>query len=247
MASPWFPFLRPLADPKLRLLCLPHAGGAASLYRLWTRGLPEGIEVWSAQPPGRETRLGEAPHRAMGPLVASLLEAVTPAMDRPVAIFGHSLGARVAFELARALRRAQLPAPVLLAVSGCEEPAVPSRVPGLHAEPEETLLRHLQALQGTPAEVLENRQLLELLLPSLRADFELLNAYAFAPEPPLDCPLVALGGTTDPVVPLAALQGWAPHSTRFLGQRAFEGGHFFHLYRREEVVGSLVEALRPHL
>ncbi len=231
----------------MRLLCLPHAGGTASLYRLWARGLPAGIEVWAAQLPGRETRLSEPPHRRMAPLIDSLVEAVAPAMDRPVVIFGHSLGALIAFELARALRRAGLPSPALLAVSGREEPTVPSRVPGIHEAPEATLISHLKGLQGTPAELLEDRELLELLLPVLRADFELLNTYAFTPAEPLGCSLVALGGARDPVVAPDALEGWAAHTTRFVGPRVFEGGHFYHLYRREEVLRSLMGELGAYL
>jgi medium-chain acyl-[acyl-carrier-protein] hydrolase len=225
VSAAWFPYLKPNPSAKVRLLCLPHAGGGASRYRSWARRLPS-VEVWAVQPPGRESRLSEPAFTRMEPLVEALLAATTEARAVPYALFGHSLGAAVAFELARAVRRAGAPAPVALFASGRGAPDVVEGEP-IHALPEPEFIRQICALNGTQPEVFEEPELKALILPLLRSDLELHETYRCQEEAPLGCRLVALGGAADPSVPPDQLAGWARHTQDFGGVRVFPGDHFF--------------------
>ncbi len=225
-ADPWFPFARPSADARLRLLCFAHAGAGASTFRLWRQGLPPEIDVLAAQLPGRETRLREAPRTRLDALLEELVPAVLPRLDRPYAIYGHSLGALVAFELARALRRRDAPLPRVLLVSGANAPHVPRRGRDAHALPEAELLADLRRLGGTPPEVLADRELMRLLVPILRADFALSETHAHGEEPPLDVPIVAIAGDRDPAVDDPGLAAWRGLGAPTSRVERLPGDHF---------------------
>src|SRR6185503_6634544 len=157
-----------------------------------------------------------------------------PLLDRPFVLFGHSLGALVAFELARALRRASLPQPVHLVVSSCEAPPLSPTVPPLHTQPDAALIARLQRLNGTSPALLAH--------PEFRKDLELIETYLFEPEPPLAVPLTAFGGLED-TVPREALEGWRVHTARFGGARLFPGDHFYLNTQRELLFAALAEVL----
>jgi medium-chain acyl-[acyl-carrier-protein] hydrolase len=223
----WIMQPRRLPRARLRLFCLPHAGGGASLYRLWAEHLPEFIEVCPIQLPGRETRIRERPFDALEPLVRALTEAVTPWLDRPYAVFGHSAGALIGFELSRALRSAGLPEPVRLFVSGRTAPHHPCDEPATWDLPDAALIETLRELGGAREEVLAHPELMELLLPIVRADLAVAERYVFRGGDPLDSPITALAGRDDPRAPPAALEGWAEHTRGRFQLEVFPGGHFF--------------------
>jgi medium-chain acyl-[acyl-carrier-protein] hydrolase len=223
----WIVRPRPRPRARLRLFCLPHAGGGASLYREWAQLLPDSIEACPVQLPGRETRIRERPFREWKPLVGALADAVTPWLDRPYAVLGHSAGALLGFELARALRAAGQAEPTRLFVSGRAAPQLQRSEPETWNLPDAELIADLRSLGGAREEVLANRELMELLLPIVRADLEVTERYVFPGGEPLDTPLTALAGRDDPRAPPAAMEGWAELTRGAFRLEVFPGGHFF--------------------
>ena len=233
----------PRARPgaRMRLLCLPHAGGGAYAYRGWPAYLPDSIEVCAIQLPGRENRLRERPIGVLSTLIDQLLEALCTRLDLPVAVFGHSMGALVGFELARGLRREYGITPVHLLVSGRVAPTLPPRHRPMHAESDEAFIARLRQFNGTAEEVLNNVELMELLLPTLKADFQLNEAYTYVDEPPLSCPISVFGGADDHIVPFEQMAGWRNQTTDRYTERKISGGHFFVHTAAERVCQAIAQ------
>jgi medium-chain acyl-[acyl-carrier-protein] hydrolase len=240
-----FPSRNPNA--RLRLFCFPYAGGGASIYSRWHRFLPREVEVVAVQPPGREGRLMEKPYSDLLELAARLHTELQPWFDRPFAFYGHSNGGLMAFELARALRRAGNPLPRHLFVGGRPAPHLPMREVPIHALPDAEFLQELRKLAGTPEEVLANTEIMELLMPLLRADFSLGETYRYLPEPPLPIPLSAYGGQMDEEVSIDEVRGWSEHTSGPFHFQEFPGNHFFINGDREAVLGQLSLELMPLL
>jgi medium-chain acyl-[acyl-carrier-protein] hydrolase len=205
--------------------------------------LPGSVEVCAVQLPGRESRLREPAHQRVAPLVAELCEALGPELAAPFAFFGHSMGALVAFELTRALRRQGRPGPVLLAASGRHAPHLDSRRRPIHELPEAEFRGEIRALGGTPHAVLEHEELMGLFSPLLRADFTLLETHRHAVEPPLDLPIVAVAGWDDPWVNRDELEAWRALTTAPVAVHQLPGTHFYLQTARDELLALLSEAL----
>ena len=223
-----------VAAVALRLFCFPHAGGGAAAFNAWAEQLSRSVAVVPMRTPRRNS---------MAELVAALCESIQPYLDEPFAFFGHSMGAVVAFELARLLRRRNLPAPRMLVASGARAPQfrrghLPPPEPS-EAEFVETLRR----LQGTPPEVLDNPNLMQLILPALREDAAIYRHYIYTEEPPLDCPIRAYGGAEDPNVTCAHLEAWAEQTTGTFAARVFPGGHFYLQTYRQDFLAALAQDL----
>jgi surfactin synthase thioesterase subunit len=227
-AARWRVVYQPRPAATARLYCLPFAGGAASFYRGWAGAMSPNVEVRCVELPGRHNRWQEPPLETLDDVVESLAEALGPELGGlPFACFGHSMGALLAFELARLLRRQGRPGPVLLAVSA--HPA-PDDLPGrirLGALPDEELWDRLRGLGGIPDDIGSSPQLRELFLPALRADLCAVETYVHRPEPPLSCPISVFGGDADVVVPRNRLAGWHRHANGPVTTRVFGGGHFY--------------------
>jgi surfactin synthase thioesterase subunit len=217
----------PRRDAQLRLFCFPHAGGGASTYRGWSTRLPREIEVLPVQLPGREERLGEHAFADLRVLVEHLGTVLQPWLDVPFAFFGHSMGSLIAFELARWLRRAANFEPRHLYVSGHRAPHLPDPGPFFHAQPDRAVVEELRRLCGTRPEVLDNAELMQLFLPTVRADLSVCETYAFVPDAPLSCPISVYGGTRDTEASVAELVGWREHTTSDFRLRMFDGDHFY--------------------
>jgi len=228
---------------RVRVFCFPYAGGGASLFRVWSSSLPAEVELWPVQLPGRENRLHERPFRRMDALARALADALTPHLEIPFAFFGHSMGALVAFELARELRHRGRPGPTELFVSGHRAPDVPDDDPPIHALEEPRFVDEVQRLNGTPAEVVADAELLALVLPALRADFEVCETYEHAREEPLACPIIAFGGLDDRKATRDRLAAWRDHTRARFSLRMFPGDHFFLARARDEIVATVVEEL----
>jgi medium-chain acyl-[acyl-carrier-protein] hydrolase len=209
----------------VRLFCFSYAGGGASVFRTWADALPE-VDVCAVQLPGRESRRNEPAYRRIAPLVTTLAEAIAPYLDRPFTFFGHSMGALVAFELARYLRRGSKPLPVRLSVAAYRAPQLPSPNTRIYHQPDEVLKVVLRTY-GTPQTVLQNEDLMRMILPTLRADFELCDTYEYLPEAPLTCPLSIFGGLEDVRVSSADLEGWLVQTNTGYRLSMLPGSHFF--------------------
>lgn len=238
--SHWFLVPRPASAAAIRLFCLPYAGGGASIYRRWAERLPEEIELCAVQLPGHETRLDEEPFDRIEPLLEALELAMLPYLDRPVVLFGHSMGAILSFELTRALHRRGA-APRHLFVSGRAAPQLTEHRPFIHNLPPARFLEEVYALEGTPPEILGNRELIHALLPVMQADFALIERWTHAPREPLPVPMTAVGGVTDPRVGRAELEGWGAHTCEEFALHLLPGGHFF-LRESEAALVELVAA-----
>ncbi|HEU4884060.1 MAG TPA: thioesterase domain-containing protein [Longimicrobium sp.] len=223
----WIVRPRPNTRARLRLLCIAHAGGGASAFRGWADVLPPEVEVLPVQLPGRENRIMEAPFDRVAPLVEALADAVEPFLDQPFAMFGHSNGALIGFELSRTLRARGRPGPVHFFASGRRAPDLPADRGPTHQLPEPEFLADLQELGGLPAELLAHEELLSLLVPTLRADVAIHETYQFTEQEPLDVPLTAYGGIADPKVQRHQVEAWARHTRGPFAVRMFPGGHFF--------------------
>jgi len=243
VAPPWLPLQSPIPGA-VTAFCLPYAGGGASIYRTWTTGTGAGWRVCPVQLPGREGRLREAPHRRMADLVADLLAGLGPHLAEPYILFGHSMGAAIAFEWALHQQRhdpSRMPAHLVL--SARRPPHVPPSGPLLHRLADEAFRDQLQGLRGTPEAVLSNRELMVLLMPLLRADFELIESYHRAAAAELDVPCTVLGGLDDEFN-MQTLQDWALHLRRPPQVQLFPGGHFFLHEQRQAVLTLLGDAAR---
>jgi medium-chain acyl-[acyl-carrier-protein] hydrolase len=226
-ADRWVVRPRPRPRARLRLFCFPYAGGGASIYRSWPDELPEQIEVCAVQLPGREARMHEQPFDRLPPLIEALAQALEPRLSPPFAFFGHSMGALISFELARRLRALGRPGPAHLFVSGRIAPQVPRRRPPVHALPEPEFVEQVQRLNGTPDAVLHHKELRELVVPRLRADFAINETYSYSAEPPLACPISAFGGLEDDRAPEEELAAWQLQTRGAWALRMFPGDHFF--------------------
>lgn len=243
MHNPWFGRNEPEQRAAVRLFCLPYAGGSAAAYRDWHALAPGRIQICPLELPGRGGRFGEPPVVRMRPLADALADALEPYLDGPFAVFGHSMGGLLAFELTRALRRRGLPLPAHLFVSATTAPGTPRTRPPIHQATDAEVVAELRLLGGTPREVLEDDELMALTLPTMRADFSVLETYEYRPEPPLPVPLTVFGGTDDPLVPLRDLDGWREHSAAGARLRVLSGGHFYVHAAAAEVVGLVAATL----
>ena len=226
--SRWFTYPKPNPDATVRLFCFPYAGGQALIYRTWAKNFPKAIEVCLAELPGRGGRLYDAPFTRLSPLVDAIGQAILPHLDKPFAFFGHSMGALIAFELARYLRRQRGPAPRHLLVSGRRAPHLSETERTTYNLPEAEFTEELKRLNGTPQEVLEHEELMQLMLPLLRADFGICETYQYESEPPLDCPISAYGGLQDTHVTKEHLEAWRTQTNnRHFTLQMLPGDHFF--------------------
>lgn len=247
MADSWIQHGQPKLRSRLRLFCFPYAGGGASIFRTWSENLPPDIEVCPVQLPGRESRLLETPFTHIPSLIEPLAQALLPYMDKPYAFFGHSMGALVSFELARSLRRQHSIGPVRLFVSGRRAPQLPDPDSPIHHLPESAFLDELRRLQGTAEEVLRDTELLQLLLPLLRADFAMCETYLYTSGEPLACPISAFGGLQDDEVPRYELAAWREQTWGTFKLRFFVGNHFFLHTARTSLLQALSQDLLNYL
>jgi len=227
----------------LRLLCFPHAGAGASVFRRWPSLLPPGIECCAIQLPGREQRIAEQPFSRLQSLVEALARALEPLLASPFAFFGNSMGALIAFELARYLRGVGRPGPTHLFVAARAAPQLADPRPPIHDLPAEAFACEITRLNGTPAEVLAQEELMSLMMPLLRADFAVCETYRYTGQPPLECPISAFAGLRDNGASPAVVAEWASQTTSRFRLRLIEGDHFFVQKAAAAVTAGIAEEL----
>lgn len=227
----------------MRLFLFPFAGGNANAFLPWQAALGPRLELRVAQLPGRGIRLFDPPAADLDELVARLSQAVTDLADRPFLFFGHSLGALMAFEVARQLRRTGRPGPTALWVSGAEGPRTRLLRRQLHDLEEAELIEALREYSGTASEMLDDRELMQLVLPGVRADFALSERYVYRGEAPLDVPITVLLGSSDPFVDPERAAGWAQETSLPVRQHTYSGDHFFLNDHHEAIAAQLAGSI----
>jgi medium-chain acyl-[acyl-carrier-protein] hydrolase len=243
----WLTHARANGASQLRLFCFPYSGAGASVFYPWVNAFPSAIEVCPVQLPGRESRLSEPPFTHLAPLVEAAGRALLPYLDRPFACFGHSLGALLSFELARYWQRHYGLTPVHLFVSAHPAPHVPDTEAPISQLPEPEFLQKLRDLNGMSEEILKSPELLQLLLPILRADFSACETYLHSPGEPLTCPISAFGGVRDPYMGRHDLEAWQAHTQARFAIRMFPGDHFYLRACGSMVVEAIARDLASYL
>ncbi|WP_218082592.1 thioesterase II family protein [Anthocerotibacter panamensis] len=242
---PWILQLGSRPQARLRLFCFPFAGGGSLVFRGWNQLLPPEVEVCPVLLPGREQRFFEPPFTCLTSLVETLAQVLSS--DRPFVFFGHSMGAMVSFELARQLRREGRPLPSHLLLSGHRAPHLPATGRLLYRLPEAEFLEELRRLNGTPQAILNNLELMQVLTPTLRADFELVDTHRYQADLPLACPISVFGGLSDPRACEDRLTPWREHTQGRFSLQMFPGDHFFLQSAREPLLQAITAHLQPLL
>lgn len=214
-------------DEEIRMFCFPYAGGSPHIFSAWRDSLQNDVGLYAIQLPGRGRRLHDRQIDRIEPIVDAIVAALEPFHDLPFVFFGHSMGALIAFETARALRRSGRPMPAWLFASGFQAPHIEERSTATHDLSDEAFIQKLKDLDGTPPEVLENREILELILPALRADFAVVDTYRYKSESPLDCPITAFCGVQDTHFGSESVADWRMQTSNDFTFHQLEGGHFF--------------------
>ena len=244
-ASAW---VRPMAAHagrrgRLRLFCFPYAGSGTRAFRGWAEELPDGMDVYGIQLPGRDDRLGERPMDDVSELLDELIPALEPYLDGPFAFFGHSMGALLCWETARSMRRAYGLLPRHVFVSGCKPPPLIGESTGSgDVDPvlgDSELIERMRALGGTPEEILKDAGLMSVVLPAFRADYGMLARYRYTPGEPLPCPLTVFGGDRDPRAVPDELGGWAELVKEAPDVCVLPGGHFFLHTERKRLLAEI--------
>lgn len=233
----WFVPLSQAPAARFSVYCFPYAGAGANTFASWAPSFGPEFQLFGLQLPGRESRLGEEPS-IDAEAVATALAAHA---DRSFVVYGHSLGARLAYEVLHALwaRGSRLPA--LFCPAACRAPHLPAdtQTGGLSTLDDDALVRRLAALGGMPAELLAEPELMELLLPTFRADFAWLDAYSHRQRPPLPVPFLAFCGERDAIAPAEKMQQWRQHTASEFAVHTMPGGHFFFDDQRANLAGRI--------
>jgi surfactin synthase thioesterase subunit len=245
LATEWLRWVEPRPQARLALLCLPHAGGGASSFKAWAHQVPPEIEICPVQLPGRENRTHTPPLTDMDAVLDALLAVLRPRLERPYAIYGHSLGAVIGFELMRRMRREGRRLPLGLFVGSRRAPQLASPVPMIHQLPDDVLIQWLKRAAGTAESLLSNERWLRFYLPALRADLSLSEGYRYRHDAPLPCPIFAFGGAHDAVLSREELDAWREQTSETFHLKLYPGGHLFHM-SESPGLGTL-PAFRPEM
>jgi medium-chain acyl-[acyl-carrier-protein] hydrolase len=241
-SSKCFLVARPKPRARTRLFCFPYAGGSASAYLSWEDLLPEHIELVAVQLPGRANRLDETLLTSISQMADHIVRAIPPLLNLPYLFYGHSLGSAVSFEVLHGLRARGLPLPKRFFCGARRAPHLAPRLAPIHEYPLEQFKRELKNLNGTPDVVLNNAEMMELLVPMLRADLKAAYTYHRKPEMKLDCNVSMFCGARDDKVFPEDMQDWQEHFFKQGDLRIFDGGHFFLDENRSSVVKEICES-----
>jgi medium-chain acyl-[acyl-carrier-protein] hydrolase len=236
-------FIRTKSQSHSRLFCFPYAGGGASIYRLWPDKLASKTEVCLVQLPGRGNRIEEAPFTQLPLLIQELTRVLKPYLDIPFCFFGHSMGALIAFELARSLRQSHLPLPTHLFLAAHRAPQVTLHRRLLYTMPDREFIEAAHTFGGIPQAVLQDEELMTALLPALRADFTIYEMYTYTPELPLSCPMTIFGGKQDQIVRIGDLIPWREQTHGKFALKMLPGDHFFIHSCQELMIQAIIQDL----
>lgn len=240
----WVTCPRPQSEAKVRLFCLPFAGGGASLYRPWTTQLAPHIEVCPIQLPARENRYSEKAITDAYEMARTIASQMIPFINGRYAIFGHSMGALLAFEISRELARLNANAPERLFVSAHRAPHLPRKRALLHALPDNEFIESLKQYGGFPEEILNNQEFIEFVLPTMRSDMTLCDLYAYKNrDERLTMPVEIFAGSEDLEAGPDQMQAWSEHTLGGSRMKIFDGGHFFLRSHSKELLEQISNSL----
>lgn len=232
------------ANARLNLICFPYAGGGAQLFNSWQTGLVTSeLQVCAVQYPGRGSRVREEAFTDCKALVAAFIPHLLPILNKPFALFGHSMGAIIAFEVARVLQEEYGLRAEHLIASGRRAPQIPMTDRLTYNLPHKEFTEELRRLNGTPTEVLDHPELMQLMIGIIRADFTLTQTYHYSPGPQLNCPLSVFGGLNDTDVSREQLEAWCEQTSNNCSLQMFEGDHFFIQTNQAPVLKTVREKL----
>lgn len=239
----WVRRFHPSPEARIRLVCFPHAGGSATYFFPVSGALKPGVEVLALQYPGRQDRRNESRIQNIDELADRLHGAIAPWCQDGTAFFGHSMGAILAFEVARRLERKEGISPAALIVSGRRGPST-ERVETVHQRSEAGLVRELQDLSGTDTAMLDDEEFVQMVLPAMRSDYTAIENYRYDLGPPVSCPILALTGDHDPKTTVEEVENWARHTSGSFDLKVYQGGHFYLNDRAAEVIRTIADYLR---
>jgi medium-chain acyl-[acyl-carrier-protein] hydrolase len=243
-ATPWIVGGRTSSSALCRLFCLPHSGSGAFQFASWKNSLPQVLDICPIQLPGRENRLREPPFTRIQTIVENLASELSGYMDRAYILYGYSLGALIAFELARELRRQKIQAPLSLFVLARRAPHLLLHDGPMHHLPDDLFLAEVARRYGElPASIRQDVELMKLVVPILRADITALETYVYEEEDPLDCPIYAFGGNSDSTTTAQDLEAWRLHTKRTFELKIFHGDHFFLRNNQQSVFSAILSKL----
>ncbi len=225
--SDWFVPFKYNKNSYIRLFCFHYGGGSASAYREWAKDLVDYVDLIAIQLPGRETRFSEPLLDNISDIVNELSLNFHNYLDKPYILFGHSIGALISFEFTRILRKKAMQQPKSLIISGTKAPQVPLKRPPIHRLPSPELIQKIREYNGIPRDIIENKELMDIFLPIIRADFCISETYSYYSEPPLACPIMALGGLNDDTFDSQDLLKWQEQTTALFQYELLPGDHFF--------------------
>ncbi|GIG59295.1 oleoyl-ACP hydrolase [Longispora fulva] len=234
-STTWLRRFRPAADAAVSLVCLPHAGGSASFFFPVSRALAPAIDVLAVQYPGRQDRRHEPNIDNLPELADRIVDALTHMVDRPFALFGHSMGAMLAYEIALRLAAAGLPAPTRVFLSGRRAPSR-HRDDRVHLMSDGEILAQIRRLNGTDLMALDDPDIRDMILPVVRNDYRAVETYRHDPSRVLDCPVTVLTGDRDPLVTVDEARAWEEHTTGPTDLLVLPGGHFYLVEQSERVL-----------
>lgn len=241
-ASDWFRRYSDASRTAVRLLCFPHAGGAANFFRSWPEVLPPEVEVVAVQYPGRHDRISEPCADTMAGMVASISRAIGELDERPTVFLGHSMGAAIAFEVALELERTNGPAPGEVVVSARESPGLAHRRTR-DFRTDRDIIEEVRRLGGISAELIDDQDFQDFAMPALRGDFRLITGYRPDPVRAIRAALTAYVGDADPDLSEADMKTWSEHTTAHFECAVFPGDHFYLADGRDVVLAHLTSRL----
>jgi len=240
----WLICYKPNPMARLRLFCLPYAGGSASVFCSWANALPSDVEIIGIEKPGLGTRTAESPINSVSSTVKELVDVIYPKLNKAFAFYGHCLGALVSFELTRGLNRQYGLEPVTLFVSGMGAPQTPNYSMPIHHLTDSAFLQELHRRHSQiPEEVLQSPEILHEMFPGLRADYRMYETYSYKNGDPLGCPITAFGGLQDNTVDREDLEAWRYQTKRTFTLHMVPGNHFFINFERQDFLPKLSDDL----
>lgn len=241
--SDWFMPFKHNKNSYIRLFCFHYGGGSASAYREWANDIVEHVDLVAIQLPGRENRFGEPLLNNVSQVVNELYQNFASYLSQPFVFFGHSIGALIAFEFVRLLQKNGAPQPKYLIVSGTKAPQVPLKRRPIHHLSDLELLEKIRQYKGIPGYILEDKELMSIFLPIIRADFSISETYQYTSHKPLACPITALGGLNDDTFDSQDLLKWQAQTSVSFDHELLPGDHFFIRSSYQEVINIVNKVL----